>query len=299
MAVLEVSNLVKDYGRVRAVDHVSLHVEKGEILGLLGPNGAGKTTLINTIMTLEKPLSGRIQICGLDLKEHPRICKSVTGFMPQEVINHGYFTLEEIMFYHAGYYGISRQKNRIELLLKKFSLWEHRQKRVIQLSGGMKRRLLLAKSLIHKPELILLDEPGAGVDVNLRYDIWQLVKDLRNEGKAILFTTHYIEEAERLCDRVAIINKGKLVRHNKTKNLIQECTSRKVLITLKKEVKVSHPCLVKADGCELEFNIRSSAGVGRLFKELAVDWSDVLDVRIQEGTLEDVFKNVLDEKEEA
>ena len=134
--VLKISNLVKKYGRIRAVDGVSLNVHQGEILGLLGPNGAGKTSLINTISTLEKPQSGGISICGLSLFEYPRICKSLVGFMPQEVINHGYFTLEEVMFYHSGYYGCLPNKNHLESLMKKFALWEHRHKKIIQLSGG-------------------------------------------------------------------------------------------------------------------------------------------------------------------
>lgn len=288
---------MKDYGSVRAVDNVSLEVEEGEILGLLGPNGAGKTSLINTIVTLEKPQEGDIQICGFDLKNKPRMCKSLTGFMPQEVINHGYFTLEEVMFYHSGYYGCLSNKDRLEFLMKKFALYEHRHKKIIQLSGGMKRRLLLAKSLVHDPKLLLMDEPTTGVDVRLRYDIWEFVRDLRNEGKAILFTTHYIEEAEKLCDRVAIINKGKLVRQDKTENLIKKFTVRKIILKLKKKVKIFHKYLSKINEKELEFKVHSSMDIGHLFREIAIDWSCVEDVRIQEGTLEDVFKDVLIDQE--
>ena len=160
----------------------------------------------------------------------------------------------------------------------------------------MKRRLLLAKSLVHSPKLLLLDEPTTGVDVELRHKIWELVRDLRNEGKAILFTTHYIEEAEKLCDRVAIINKGKLIHYNKTRNLIQEFTLRKIFFTLKKEIPISHPHLHRISGRELEFHIHSSMDLGRFFKEISINWDDVSDVHIQEGTLEDVFKNVLDNK---
>ena len=294
MSILKISNLVKNYGSFRAVNHVSLEVNQGEILGLLGPNGAGKTSLINTIVTLEDFQQGEISIGGYSVKKHPRICKSLTGYMPQEVINHGYFTVEEVMKYHSGYYGWINNKSRTEMLLKKFTLWEHRHKKIIQLSGGMKRRLLLAKSLVHNPLLLLLDEPSTGVDIHLRYDIWEMVRDLRNEGKAILFTTHYLEEAEKLCDRIAIIHKGRLVRQNKTKSLIEEFTLRRLVLLLNKEVSIQHKWLKKAKGNRLEFLIGNQANIGQLFQELSLQWSDIIDIQIQEGTLEDVFKDVLE-----
>ena len=294
LSVLKISNLVKDYGSFRAVNHVSLEVNKGEILGLLGPNGAGKTSLINTIVTLEDFQQGEISISGYSVQKHPRICKSLTGYMPQEVINHGYFTVEEVMKHHSGYYGLLNNKSCTEMLLKKFTLWEHRHKRIIQLSGGMKRRLLLAKSLVHNPLLLLLDEPSTGVDIHLRYDIWDFVRSLRDEGKAILFTTHYLEEAEKLCDRIAIIHKGRLVRQNKTKDLIQEFTLRRLIVLLNKEVSVQHQWLKKAEGNRLEFLIGNTANIGQLFQEVSLQWSDIVDIQVQEGTLEDVFKDVLE-----
>ena len=295
MSVLKVSNVVKYYGDFKAVDDVSLSVEKGEILGLLGPNGAGKTSLINTIVTLEKFSKGQISVCGFDIKKQPRICKSLTGYMPQEIIHHGYFTLEEIMHYHSGYYGCIQNKEYLNSLMKKFALWEHRKKAVRQLSGGMKRRLLLAKSLVHNPLLILMDEPSTGVDIDLRYNIWEFVRSLKKEGKAILFTTHYLEEAEKLCDRVAIIHKGKLVRENKTKELIRECTFRKVSMKLKKDISFQHPYLKSNQNKVLEFHLPSSMDMGQLFKDLPFSWDNLSDVSIQEGTLEDVFKEVLNE----
>jgi len=297
LSILKVSNVVKDYGNFRAVDHISLNVEKGEILGLLGPNGAGKTSLINTIVTVEKFSEGQISICDFNIKKHPRICKSLTGYMPQEIIHHGYFTLEEIMHYHSGYYGCVGNQEYLNSIMKQFSLWEHRKKAVRQLSGGMKRRLLMAKALVHNPLLLLLDEPSTGVDINLRYDIWELVRNLKKEGKAILFTTHYLEEAEKLCDRVAIIHKGKLVRENKTKELIREFTSRKILMKLKKDIHIQHPYLKSNQNKVLEFHLPSSMDMGQLFKDLPFSWDHLSDVSIQEGTLEDVFKDVLEKGE--
>jgi len=294
MDVLKVSNLVKNYGRFCAVDGVSIKVQRGEILGLLGPNGAGKTSLIHSIVTVEDFQGGSIEICGYDLKKETRLCKSVIGYMPQEIINHSYFTVEEVLYYHSGYYGCFNNQGYLEHLMKKFALWEHRKKRIIQLSGGMRRRLLLAKSLVHKPQLLLLDEPTSGVDVALRDDVWEFVRRLRDEGKAILFTTHYLEEAEELCDRVAIIHKGKLVRHNKTTSLIQEFTLRKLGIRLKEKVNVVHKHLKVKHGNYLEFQIPFSLDMGRLLEEAGLSLSQIQDIQVQEGSLEDVFKDVLD-----
>lgn len=294
MDVLKVSNLVKNYGSFCAVNGVSLKVQKGEILGLLGPNGAGKTSLIHSIVTVEDFQKGSIEVCGYDLKKETRLCKSVIGYMPQEIINHSYFNVEEVLYYHSGYYGCFNNRDYIEELLKKFALWEHRKKRIIQLSGGMRRRLLLAKSLVHKPQLLLLDEPTSGVDVSLRDEIWEFVRRLRDEGKAILFTTHYLEEAEKLCDRVAIIHNGELVRHNKTTSLIQEFTLRKLGVQLKTKVNVAHKYLKVNTENYLEFHIPFSLDIGGLLEEAGLSLSQIQDIQIQEGTLEDVFKDVLD-----
>ncbi|MDE0151211.1 MAG: ABC transporter ATP-binding protein [Bdellovibrionales bacterium] len=294
MDVLKVSNLVKNYGSFCAVNGVSLKVQKGEILGLLGPNGAGKTSLIHSIVTVEDFQKGSIEVCGYNLKKEIRLCKSMIGYMPQEIINHSYFNVEEVLYYHSGYYGCFNNKDYIEHLMKKFALWEHRKKRIIQLSGGMRRRLLLAKSLVHNPELLLLDEPTSGVDVSLRDDIWEFVRRLRDEGKAILFTTHYLEEAEKLCDRVAIIHKGELVRHNKTISLIQEFTLRKLGVQLKTKVNVVHKYLKLNTENYLEFHIPFSLDIGRLLEEAGLSLSQIQDIQIQEGSLEDVFKDVLD-----
>ncbi len=294
--VLEINNLVKNYGSFCAVNNVSLKIQKGEILGLLGPNGAGKSTLINSVMTLEEFQQGEIHICGLNLKEDPRLCKSLTGYMPQEVINHGYFNLEEVLYYHSGYYGYFRnRKSYIEKLMKRLSLWEHRKKRIIQLSGGMKRRLLFAKSLVHDPQLLLLDEPTTGVDIQLRDDIWDFLREFKKENRAILLTTHYLEEAEKLCDRVILIHKGKFERQNQTKRLIQEFTLRRIIVFLKREHKVNHKYLKVSNEKYLEFHVPFSIEIGILMKECQLDWDVIQDIQVQEGKLEDVFKDMLEE----
>ncbi|MES2962917.1 MAG: ABC transporter ATP-binding protein, partial [Bdellovibrionota bacterium] len=175
---IRITDLVKDYGSLRAVDHVSFEMKPGEIFGLLGPNGAGKTTLISTLVTLEEPTEGKVEIFGLDVTKEPERIKMLTGFVPQELIHHGYFDVEEIMEFHSGYFGRRKNKERIDWLLQKLSLYDHRKKKVKQLSGGMKRRLLIAKALVHEPKLLLLDEPTAGVDIELREQLWRFVDEL-------------------------------------------------------------------------------------------------------------------------
>ena len=169
MVVLKIENLVKNYGSFRAVNKVSFEVHSGEIFGLLGPNGAGKTSIISTITTVEKPTAGSITINDMNLNQHEKKVKAIIGVVPQETITHGYFNIAEILTFHSGYYGLMNNKVKIEELMKKLELWDHRHKRVRQLSGGMKRRLMIAKALVHSPRLLLLDEPTAGVDVELRY----------------------------------------------------------------------------------------------------------------------------------
>ena len=294
MAVLEINNLTKNYGAFRAVDNVSFKVEKGEVFGLLGPNGAGKTSIISTIVTLEKATKGHIKIKNLDILNHPRQSKSITGFVPQEIVTHGYFNVEEILNFQSGYYGLYRNFEKIKELLKQLKLYEHKHKKVRQLSGGMKRRLMIAKALVHSPELILLDEPTAGVDVDLRHSLWKQIKNLKKQGAAILFTTHYLEEAEALCDKVAIIHKGKIQQQGVTQKLIQNLTSRHLILTLKNHTEaLKHPFLIRRQKNTLEFRIPYTAEIGQVLSELNLKNEHILDMKIREGTLEDAFKYVL------
>ena len=295
MKILEVKNLVKDYGSLRAVDHVSFDIEEGEIFGLLGPNGAGKTTLISTIMTLEKPTGGEIFVCGKDIKQHPRQIKSLTGFMPQELVMHGYFNLDEVVSFYSGFCGVWPDKKRIEYLLKALGLWEHRKKKVRALSGGMKRRMLMVKALIHSPKLILLDEPTAGVDPDFRAAIWDFITELKKEGASILFTTHYLEEAENLCDRVAFIHEGKIRQMGSTKKLISQLTTRQIHIKFRKDLEFKNHKNYKGlkDGYHI-FMLPYSSSLGELTRQISIKMEDISDVRIKEGSLEDVFQMVLE-----
>lgn len=299
MKVLEVQNVVKNYGSLRAVNRVSFDIKEGEIFGLLGPNGAGKTTLISTIVTLEQADAGRIFVCGHDVEKEPRVSKSLTGFMPQELIIHGYFNVQEVIRFYSGFCGVRPDPRRIDYLLKRLSLWDQRDKKVRTLSGGMKRRLLMAKALVHSPKLLLLDEPTAGVDIDLRNALWDFVQELKKEGTSILFTTHYLEEAERLCDRVAIIHHGEIRQTGPTKELISQFTTRRIHLKLKKSQSFdSKRYLGHWEGCDV-FSLPYSINFNDLMEELSLAREDILDVRIREGSLEDIFKKISKEEKKS
>ncbi|MCB1136572.1 MAG: ABC transporter ATP-binding protein [Chlamydiia bacterium] len=292
---LKIQGLVKHYGSLCAVNDVSFEVGPGEIFGLLGPNGAGKTSIISTIVTLEEPTEGQIWVFGEEVARNPRYTKMRTGFVPQEIIHHGFFTVEEVLAFHSGYYGLLRNQERIDWVLSRLGLHEHRKKRVKQLSGGMKRRLMIAKALVHKPRLLLLDEPTAGVDVELRATLWSFVRELRDEGIAILLTTHYLEEAEQLCDRVGIIHKGRLLRTGETARLVQDSTQRKVAVHLRTpHAPLSHPYLVEQQDSRLVLMIPGKQAVGQVIAQLGIQLADIHDLEIKEGTLEEAFLKVIE-----
>lgn len=219
---LEVKNLRKRYSSgVRALKGVDLVIKDGEFLGLLGPNGAGKSTLINCIMGLSMPTGGSASLFGHDVVTDYQAARSLCGLAPQEINLDWFLTVEETLDYHGGYYGMKKpeRKKRIDELLEAFSLTEKRQVNTRMLSGGMKRRVILARALMHHPKMLILDEPTAGVDVELRLELWRYMKQANKSGTTILLTTHYIEEAEGMCDRIALINHGKIVREGSSEEL--------------------------------------------------------------------------------
>ncbi len=291
---IEITNLVKKYGELTAVNNVSFQMNPGEILGLLGPNGAGKTSLISTMVTLEKPTSGQINIFGHNVETEPRLTKSLTGFVPQEIINHGYFDVVEILEFHSGYFGRIHNAERINYLLKRLGLWDHRKKKVKQLSGGMKRRLLIAKALVHEPSLLLLDEPTAGVDIELRESLWEFVLELKAKGLSILLTTHYLQEAEQLCDRVGILQKGELKLMGPTKTLIKDLTQREIVLSFKNQAPVVQSQYLKERKSEeLIFVVPAKMNLGELISTISINVENLKDVQIREGSLEDAIKKVL------
>ena len=258
---LKIDSLVKNYGDFKAVDQVSFEMKSGEIFGLLGPNGAGKTSIISCIVTLQEPTSGQCRIFGFDPIRDPLKTKMLTGYVPQEIVHHGYFTVEEILGFHSGYFCKWSNRERIHYLLNRLGLYEHRAKKVKALSGGMKRRLLIAKALVHKPKLLLLDEPTAGVDIELRASLWDFVRDLKKSGISILLTTHYLEEAEELCDHVGILQKGRLRAVAPTLELIKKLTKREVTLTFNQDCKnIRSPWLVDSKDREFLFIIPQETG---------------------------------------
>ncbi len=222
MKALHITDLVKRYpAGVEALRGVSLDIEPGEFFGLLGPNGAGKSTLIHCATGLAAPTSGAIQVFGHDAIDHYGEARQAVGLAPQELNIDWFLTVEETLDYHAGYFGMPKRerRERTDELLETFSLTEKRHERTRTLSGGMKRRLILARALMHRPRLLILDEPTAGVDIELRLELWHYVQRINQEGTTILLTTHYLEEAEQLCSRIAFINDGEIVAQGSSREL--------------------------------------------------------------------------------
>jgi len=294
MIPLEINNLVKKYGKFSAVDGISFDLKKGEIFGLLGPNGAGKTTTISIISTLEDATSGSVKVFGKNIKQEPVEVKRLLGIVPQEIISHGFFTVEEILKFQSGFYGIKNNKDWIDYVLDKLELSAYRNKQANHLSGGYKRRLLVAKALIHKPKLLILDEPTAGVDIDLRQKIWEFIKSLNEEGITILLTTHYLEEAERLCDRIGIISFGKILQIDKTQKLIENYTSRNITIYLKNPgTRITSKYIIKEDRDFIVFDVPGNVSISELINETSIDLSQIKDIKIREGSLEDAFRTIL------
>jgi ABC-2 type transport system ATP-binding protein len=231
---LRIDGLVKRYGDFTAVDGISLQVQEGEFFGLLGPNGAGKTTTINAIVGLAQISGGSIALFGHDVERDWRAARRQVGLAPQEYNFDRYLNIRDVLIYQAGYYGLrgAAVAKRADLLLERFGLASKAKQVYTRLSGGMKRRLTLARALIHEPPLVILDEPTAGVDVELRLELWSLLRELNTNGTTIILTTHYLEEAEELCDRIGIIRAGKLVALERTKKLIGEGSLQDIFLEL-------------------------------------------------------------------
>lgn len=291
---LELINLKKSYGSLEAVKGVSFTIKPGEIFGLLGPNGAGKTSIISIITTLEKSTAGQVKVFGFDVEIDSMETKRRIGVVHQEVVNSGFFDVYEILEFMSGYYGILKNKPRIDYILNKLGLYEHRNKKVKQLSGGMKRRLMVAKALVHKPALLLLDEPTAGVDISLREDLWAYVRELQQEGMSILLTTHYLIEAQELCHNIGIMDRGQLKCVGPTAEIINRFSSKKIMIKLKRDQQalVHKNFLKKKDGF-FEFQIRSNETIGNLFQDLSLTLEDIEDIKTEQGSLEEAFKQIV------
>lgn len=295
LQIKNVSKIFKDAkGRdIRAVDDVSLEIEPGKIHGLLGPNGAGKSTLINMVSGILLPTAGDIRVFDLNVGKETEKAKQLMGVVPQEIMVEMAFTVEEVLYYFAGMYGVPRhdRRERIQQVLMDLSLEDKKHERARNLSGGMKRRLMIAKALLHRPKLLILDEPTAGVDVSLRHKIWSLVRRLNDEGTTILFTTHYLEEAEHLCESMTLIHRGHIVKSGRLKDIQMEFSKNAIHFELFERAGSHLPGVVEV-GVEFEFPITDLA------KDMAAltehYHGNLKSVRSEAASLEHIFLKLTD-----
>jgi ABC-2 type transport system ATP-binding protein len=293
---IEISHLSKIYaGGKQALDDVTFHVEQGSIFGLLGPNGAGKSTIINILAGMVNKSSGSAKIWGFDIDENPRNAKASIGIVPQEIMFDPFFTPLEALELQAGLYGVPKSKRKSMELLRAMRLEDKANAYSRTLSGGMKRRLLVAKAMVHSPPVIVLDEPTAGVDIELRQQLWDYVVELNKSGVTVVLTTHYLEEAEQLCDRIAIINHGKLIANKPTKDLLGMAREKAVVLTLDKHVDAApmheafEKCELIADRTiEITYN-KDRMNAGEVLNAVQGMGLGIIDVTTKEADLEDVF----------
>ncbi|MBV9527625.1 ABC transporter ATP-binding protein [Sphingomonas sp.] len=297
--VLSIRQLRKAYATgVEALKSVDLDIQRGEILALLGPNGAGKTTLINIVCGIVTPTSGEVIIDGRNWKRDFRFARSRIGLVPQELTTDAFETVWSTVSFSRGMFGKPRDDARIEALLKRLSLWDKRKTIMMHLSGGMKRRVMIAKALSHEPEILFLDEPTAGVDVELRRDMWDLVRDLRADGTTIILTTHYIEEAEEMADRVGVISKGELIAVDEKGALMARMGKKTLDIVLSEPLAALPPELgdwdvaLEDQGHQLRYRFDSKAdrtGIASLMRRLGELGIGYKDLSTHQSSLEDIF----------
>ena len=298
--VLYVKNLNKIYSKnssnsIQAINNLNLEVKEGEIFGLLGPNGAGKSTFINILAGTTIKTSGEVNVWGFNLDKNPRQVRASIGIVPQEVNVDPFFTPKNLLELQAGMYGI-RKKDRItDTILKLVSLEKQAESYTRALSGGMKRRLLVAKALVHKPPIIILDEPTAGVDVELRNNLWDNVKQLNKQGVTIILTTHYLNEAEEMCDRIGILNKGNLVALDTTKNLLKKIQTKIVKFLIDKKVIIDNSSLKSINVLSSETNEltvsyeKNTLNISEIINFINDQNIKIFDISTDDGDLEDVF----------
>ena len=279
----------------RALDEVSFDVPRGEIFGLLGPNGAGKSTLINILAGLVTKTGGSAEIWGFDIEEHPRNAKRSIGIVPQEILFDPFFTPREALEIQAGLYGVPKAERITDALLAAVHLTDKANAYARTLSGGMKRRLLVAKAMVHSPPILVLDEPTAGVDIELRQQLWDYVRGLNRQGVTVVLTTHYLEEAEQLCDRIAIINHGRLIANEPTRELIAKAQDKAVVVEVDRELTGAPDaaCFEKIEVTgprTLEITYRKDkVNAGQVLDALQKDGFGIVDVSTRDPDLEDVF----------
>ena len=303
--LIKIDNVRKTYaGKFEALKGVNLEIKRGEILALLGPNGAGKTTLINAICGVVVPTSGSISVDGFDVIKDFRKTRSMIGLVPQELQLEAFEKVFQNVSYTRGLYGKRANPEIIEKILKDLSLWDKKDSRLRELSGGMKRRALIAKALSHEPKILFLDEPTAGVDINLRRDMWRVVKQLQEKGVTIILTTHYIEEAEAIADRVSVINHGEIILTDNKNDLMQKMGHKLLTIELQEKIVTIPDSLkefnltITSEGQALCFTYNSQAettGITTLLQELKNSGLKLKDLKSDQTSLENIFEQLLKE----
>ena len=306
--LLEVNELRKTYATgFEALKGISLKVNKGEILALLGPNGAGKTSLISTICGITNPSSGSVFIDGYDISKNFRDARKLVGLVPQDITLEPFEKVVNTINFSRGLFGKRKDDALTEKILTKLSLWDKRDSRIMELSGGMKRRVLIAKALIHEPRLLFLDEPTASVDVELRQSMWDVVADLKKDGVTIILTTHYIEEAEAIADRVGIINKGELLLIEGKTSLMQKFGQKILKIELQKRLNQlpkefsEENVKLSDDGLSLTYIYdakQKKTGITKLLSNLSNSGINLRDIQTDQSSLEEIFVNLVKEKAE-
>ena len=304
--------VIRDLSKVydngfNALKNINLNINKGEIFAMLGPNGAGKTTLISIICGIVSPSSGKITVDNFDIIDDYRETRSRIGLVPQELSLEQFETVFNNVSYSRGLYGKKPDPSHIEKILKQLSLWDKKDLSLRQLSGGMKRRVLIAKALSHEPQILFLDEPTAGVDVELRQDMWKIVESLRKTGVTIILTTHYIEEAEAIADRVGVINQGEIIVVDKTKELLKKMGHKKLTVELQEEIKEIPKTLEKYNlilgnnrmSVDYTYNVQTKqTGITNLLQDLKDAGLKLKDLKTEQSTLEKIFVNLVRENNE-
>jgi ABC-2 type transport system ATP-binding protein len=301
--IISVSGLTKTYAfGFEALKRVDLDIRQGEIFGLLGPNGAGKTTLINIICGIVTPSSGKVTVGGYDIISDYRKTRSMIGLVPQELTTDAFVSPWTTATFSRGLFGKKAKPAYIEKVLKDLSLWDKKDAKIITLSGGMKRRVLIAKALAHEPEVLFLDEPTAGVDVELRKDMWEIVRQLRASGTTIILTTHYIDEAEEMADRIGVINHGEIILVEEKAELMRKLGKKQLVLELAERLAAIPPSLtpynleLAADGCRAVYTYDTKSertGINRLLADLTAAGIRFRDLDTRESSLEEIFVSLV------
>ncbi|HXF52655.1 MAG TPA: ABC transporter ATP-binding protein [Hyphomicrobiaceae bacterium] len=301
--IISVSKLSKTYASgLKALSNINLEVHRGEIFALLGPNGAGKTTLIGIICGIVNPTEGKVSVAGHDIISDYRKARSLIGLVPQELTTDAFESVWATVSFSRGLFGLPPNPAHIERVLKELSLWEKKDNRIMTLSGGMKRRVLIAKALSHEPQILFLDEPTAGVDVELRKDMWNIVRALRASGVTIILTTHYIEEAEEMADRIGVINKGELIVVEEKNELMRKLGKKQLVLDLHTRISeiptslVAYGLELAADGHQLVYTYDTRAertGITRLLRDLSAAGITFKDLNTSQSSLEDIFVSLV------